>query len=607
MGEPRISAAMVAAGRTLADPRLSPDGERVAMVSSADGRSQVVVVPAGGGPELVVATDPAPRPAPSLGGGVLDWTPDGQRLVYAAAAGGLWVAPASGGPARPVVERGSIASPVVSPDGARVAYVLDERHVAVASIAAGGPWPVRLSDAPDFALDPSWSADGGWVAWHEWDVPAMPWDESRWVVASADGSGVRASLAPDGAALQQARFAPTGADLAYLCDATGWLNLWVFGPGRDLEAPLVGEPFEHGDPPWGPGQRSFAWSPDGAAIAFARNERGFGRLCVVDVASGSVREVATGVHGGLSWAAGRLAAVRSGARTPTQVVVYDTATWERTTVARGPVGGFEAAELPEPEAVTWSADDGATLHGRLYRRGSGPDGGEPPPLLLWIHGGPTGQWPVTFNPRLAFFVDRGWAVLLVDHRGSTGHGRDYAQALRGRWGVLDVADAASGLRVAAERGWGHPRRLVPMGGSAGGFTVLNLLAHAPERCAAGVVLYGVSDLLWLDETTHRFEQHYCHRMVGPLPDAADEYRRRSPVTVADRVRSPVLLLHGTDDRVVPPDQTERLAARLRDGGTAVEVHWYEGEGHGWQRSETVRDELERIESFLRRHVLRWQP
>ena len=123
---------------------------------------------------------------------------------------------------------------------------------------------------------------------------------------------------------------PGGRLGGFLTDVDGFLNLWAFDPDFNAK-PLVAEPFEHGDPGWGPGQRSFAWSPDGDRIAFNRNEGGFGRLCVADVATGAVEEVAKGVHGSLTWEGDRLAALRSGARTPTEIVVYD-AKWQRVRV-----------------------------------------------------------------------------------------------------------------------------------------------------------------------------------------------------------------------------------------------------------------------------------
>lgn len=601
---------MCAYGRTVAEPRLSPDGARLAFVATAHGRAAVTVVPAGGGAEVTVTAGPPPRPAAAYGGGAFDWTPDGSAVVYAAVDGGLWLVPSGGGRPRQVVEpprAGPATAPAVAPDGDRVAYLVDSHHVAVASLAEDGPWPVRLSGGADFCFDPAWSPDGRVVAWHEWDVPAMPWDSSRIAVAPADGSGRPAVVSGgDGVSVGQPRFSPSGDRLGFLSDAGGWLNLWSAAPDGAGAAPLLKEEVEHGEPSWGPGQRSWAWSPDGRSVAVCRNELGFGSLHVLDVDRGDLRRLGNGVHGGLSWVGGTLAAVRSGARAPTQVVAYDVAAGERRTLARGPAGGFEgSAGLVEPEAVTWPGGDGGTVHGRLYRPAGRPGTGRPP-MLVWVHGGPTGQWPVSFVPRFTYFVDRGWSVLVPDHRGSTGHGRAYTQAMAGRWGELDVADCAAGMRAASERGWADPRRMVPIGGSAGGFTVLNLLAHHPELCAAGVDLYGVADLFDLDETTHRFEAHYLHTAVGPLPEAAGRYRERSPVTVVDRIAAPLLILQGGDDPVVPPAQSAAIADRLRARGATVEHHVYPGEGHGWTHPETVVDELERVESFLRRHVLRWR-
>ena len=499
---------------------------------------------------------------------------------------------------------GPVSSPAIAPDGRLVACVIDSHYVAVASLADDGSWPVRLSGDVDFCFDPAFTTDSQWVAWQQWSVPDMSWDMSEIAARRADASGeiLSAYSAPDAQA-QQVRFAPGGQLAGFLTDVDGFLNLWAFDPDFNAK-PLVAESFEHGDPGWGPGQRSFAWSPDGTRIAFNRNEGGFGRLCVADVSTGAVEEVAKGVHGSLTWEGDRLAALRSGARTPTEIVVYD-AKWQRVRVARGAVGGFESAGLVEPELVEWPGDDGGTVHGRLYRPTTSATGADPPPLICSVHGGPSSQSQVAFNARWAFWVDRGWAVLVPDHRGSTGHGRAYLQAMRGRWGDLDTSDVAAGLRAAGERGWADPKRLVITGGSAGGFTVLNVLAHHPGLCAAGVDLFGVADLLELDETTHRFEKRYLDSIVGPLPEAVDRYRAHSPLSVVEQITAPLLILQGDADVVVPPAQSQMIADRLRAHGRTVELHMYAGEGHGWGRPETVIDELERSEDFLRRHVLRW--
>src|SRR5205807_6616425 len=132
-------------------------------------------------------------------------------------------------------------------------------------------------------------------------------------------------------------------------------------------------------------------------------DAGFGRLCVVDTSTGAVRELSRGVHGGLSWVGDRIACVVSGARTPAQVVTIDPTDGTSTLLARGPVAGFEAAGLVQPEAVQWTADDGADVYGRLYRPAAPAAGLERAPLLVWVHGGPTGQWAAAVVPRIAFF------------------------------------------------------------------------------------------------------------------------------------------------------------------------------------------------------------
>jgi dipeptidyl aminopeptidase/acylaminoacyl peptidase len=597
-----ITPEMVSGGRTVGEPRVSPDGKSVAFVEAWGASTAIVVVPVGGGPARTVTTSPPPpRPRP-FGGGSFAWFPDGSALLYAAVDGNLWRQPATGGAPSAITQQADSAAasgPCVSPDGLTVAFVVGEKHVAVMPID-GSAWPVRVSGGTnDFACDPTWSADSAFVGWHEWDVPHMAWDESRWVIAPADGAGPVASMEHEMVQVQQPRFAPVGSDLAYLSDRTGWLNVWVFGPERNNDRPLVDEAFEHGNPTWGGGQSSLVWSPDGSSVAFNRNENGFGRLCVADVATGEVREVARAHHGGLDWKGNTLVGVRSGGVTPHQIVAYDMTVavgpFTRTVLAVGPVAGFEAANLLEPEPITYPAHDGTTLHARIYRpRIAHPDR----PMICWIHGGPTDQWDITFMPRVAYFNDRGWTVLVPDHRGSTGHGREYTQAMRGRWGELDVSDVAAAIEHAVSQQWCDENRVAVMGGSAGGFTALHLLACEGVPVAAGVALYPVTDLEALAAATHRFEAHYTDSLVGPLPDFVDVYRARSALTVAGQITKPTLVLHGSADNVVPIDQSRQLAAQC----PAVALHVYEGEGHGWRRRETTLDELRRVVAFLERSL-----
>ena len=420
----------------------------------------------------------------------------------------------------------------------------------------------------------------------------MSWDASR-VVVRDDSGAAKAVAGGDAISASQPRFSPRGDRLAFVSDAQGYPIVWTADPDGGNAEPALREKHEHAEPAWGPGQRSYAWSPDGEQIAWCRNENGFGRLVIATPGSRSARELSKGWHRGLDWGEPGIACVRSGAVTPGQVVVLAANGSGRRAVARGPVGGFESTPLVEPRAVTYKSGD-TNVHALLYR----PTGGGRAPMVVHLHGGPTGQAIADWNGRVQWLVQRGYAVLQPNYRGSTGYGRAYTQALAGEWGVRDVGDVAAGIRHAVKEGWADGARVVVMGGSAGGFTALLVAAQHPGLVRGVIALYPVTDLLDLAATTHRFESGYHLRLVGPLPDASASYRDRSPLTQAAQIGAPAMLLHGSADRSVRPEQSEALARALHD----VERTVYEGEGHGWKRSDTVADELDRIAAFLARHA-----
>ncbi len=599
----RLTPAMVVAGRTIGDPRLSPDGTAVVMhVRDGAGQHLVCVELGAGervtpGPETVIVFDPSVVGSHPFGGGSWNWFPDSGSVVYVASAG-LYRTSRNGGPGRRLAtspEGTWFASPTVSADGHWVAVIVetdDSQSVAVVDLERGGALDVVVPGDPGvFCMDPAWSADGT-LSWHQWEAPSMPWDRAAIVSRRSDGTvRVRADGAP-----AQPQWSPDGVHLGHVADAAnGWRNVCVDGVA--VVDGGAGEPYEHGTASWGSGQRSWCWSPDGKRVAFVRNEGGFARLVVADVTTGAVTELGKAWHIGLSWSRtrgghDRIAAIRSGGVTPPQLVVYDLgADPIRTTVARGPVGGWESMGLPEPEVIQWAAADGATVHGRFYVAPR-PHGG----TIVSIHGGPTDQTTVTFNPRFAYWLVRGWSVFVPDHRGSTGWGHGYQQAMNEHWGELDVSDCADGLRSLALVGRVVPERTVVIGGSAGGFCALHLLLQHPELFACGVALYPVTDLAELDATTHRFERHYNRMLVGPV----ERYGERSPITAAATLGRPLLLLHGDADPVVSVAQSRRFTAAATAAGATVELVVYEGEVHSWKRSATTVDELLRIDAFLAR-------
>jgi len=586
-----ISAERCVGGSDLTEPRLAPGGSVLVYARSTAGAANLVVHRFDGSPEQSVAQRPALRPGRGMGGGAWTFSADAHSIIYVAVDGNLWRQSLREGPAVALTDHGpdrSASGPCTSTDGRNVVYVLDLMEVHALDTSTG--LTRRLDDGTaDFCMDPFVDA-AGTVRWMAWNVPDMSWDASR--IQYSDLASVnkhQLQVAATQSCVQQPRVLPNGVPIS-VRDDLGWLNVWIG------DAPLINEPFEHAGPSWGPGQRSYDWSPDGRFVAVARNEAGFGRLCVIELATGQVSEVARGVHGQLSWEGSRLSAVRTGARTPTQVVVYDTDIWTCETVALG-AAAWSSDEMVEPELVEMPVDDGV-LHARLYR--SEESAGR---LIVWLHGGPTDQWMVTFTPRISYWLSRGWSILVPDHRGSTGHGRAYQQALRGRWGELDVADTVAAAHFAQSAGWGRSGRTVVFGSSAGGFAALGAMAVEPDCFVAGVVLYPVSDLVELAERSHRFERHYTDTLVGPLPESAALYRERSPAYHADRfVGAAILIMHGELDAVVPVRQSRVFAQRVRTAGGDAQLHVYTNEGHGFRNAENQLDEYRRSEDFLARCV-----
>ena len=585
----------VVAGPEVGEPRLSPDGRWVAAIVSgrnADSPESRLLVTAVDDTEWLDPADFAVRSVRGMGGGTFDWLADSSGWVVIDRDGALRVLRRSGESRVIHSDTDRVASsPCVSPDGAKVAFVVDQAEIRVIAIEGSGAAERVDRGDFDFVIDPVWW--NGRPVWQAWRVPHMPWDESA--IVSADG----VVMAAPQRQIQQWRLAPGGAEFAWLDDASGWLNV-VVGSGL-----RVGEAAEHGGPQWGERQRSWCWSPDGRTIAFTRNEEGFGRLCTYDLASGRVVERAKAVHGQLSWVGDRLCALRTGGKTPTQIVVYDTSAdeWTRRSLLVSSSSAWtDHWSLVEPRLVRVTSTDGATLFARLFESPV-ESHIESRKLLCCVHGGPTDQTSVSFQPRFNYWISRGYSILVPDHRGSTGHGRKFTTALRGEWGALDSHDVVEILGE-VQRNFGFaPDATAVVGASAGGLTALNVAASAPTLVAACLVSYPVADIAALDGATHRFEAHYNRTLMGSEAETAERSRDRSPMHRANELaRTPILLLHGDADPVVSVEQSRRLVAALQNAGGVVEYIEFAGEGHGFRGLDAKRDEYHAMERFLSGHL-----
>lgn len=576
---------------TVADPHLNPvdDGSGVYVEANRGGSAQLKWFRPGCVP-VVLPCSPDIRSVSASGGGVVDWIDSGS-VVYVGG-GGLHRLDLETMDCRPlnIVGEG-VTNVAVSPDGHLVAYVADMQHVYVSSTDPEVDETRKVSSGNDFAVDPAWSPDSRTVVWHEWDDPQMAWTASRIVSRDIDGGPV-ATVVDDACFVSQPRYRED-ATVCYLSDVDGWPV-----PVSSAAGALVSGAdarHEYCEPTWGAGQRS--WQPMGSGTVACRTNKGFGE--VVFVRGGGEVEVlenatATGLHAPRGGS--HVAMIVAGPNRPTQLIVVNVDTAARVVVAQSSPHQLET-KCVVPEAVSWSSSDGMEIHGRFYK----PRGWDPrnAPMLVWIHGGPTHRSDTTILPRVGYFVERDFSVLVPDYRGSSGWGRAYREAGYGEHGRGDLDDVVSGVRAALERGWVEQGRVVPFGGSAGGMLTLLAMSTYPELFAAGVVQYPVCDLLGFGEDTWRFEAHYLDTLIGVGPDANQRKLERSPLTHAASISAPLLMMHGTNDAVVPLSQSQAFAKAASAGGANVRLEVFEGEGHGWRAEASKPKELTLMEDFLR--------
>ena len=526
----------------------------------------------------------------------------------------------AGGPAKAITPQfGSCAAPALSADGSWVAFVHSYEGVdGIALVdAAGAHFPRKLAYGTDFVMQPCWHPAGSHLAYVAWNHPQMPWlgSELRLIQLTDEAGGFPmaadiVTLAGDETtAIFQPAFSPDGSFLAYASDAGGWWQLYVYDLQAQSHTQLTFAEAEHALPAWAQGMRTYGWSADSSALLSLVNERGFHSLRRYELATGQSRVVGGledyGELGQLAISPkdDSLALIASSSLLPPRVISMNGQDRPRIR-RRAQTENLDAAQLSPAQAIVWPGDDGADVHGLYYAPAPRDDmpGGRPP-LIVKVHGGPTSQDCAGYYSDVQFLTTRGYAVLQVNHRGSTGYGRAYMDLHRGSWGVYDVIDSRAGVKHLAAAGAIDPDKAVIMGGSAGGFTVLQSLVDYPGFYRAGVCLYGVSNQFGLLMDTHKFEERYTYWLLGELPQAAELYRQRSPVFHADKIVDPLIVFQGADDKVVPQDQSDSVVASLQRRGIPHEYHLFAGEGHGWRKPETIERYYDKLERFLLQRVI----
>jgi dipeptidyl aminopeptidase/acylaminoacyl peptidase len=588
-------------GQEIAELSFSPDGAWVAYVRGGPPNTEREIPnptsdPAGAKQEVWVVSLRTGATVRIGEGSEPAWSPRGDKVIFNRE-GRFWAAPVSGGPAKKMFEiRGQVASPAWSPDGSKLAFVSlrgDHSFIAVYDARAAS---IRFVEPSlDRDIEPRWSPDGRRIAFIRLTnvTDTYSADKERlapWQIRIADLESGRGKEIWRSGETEMDAFSrlPVGENilqwaagdrLVFASEKDGWAHLYsVSAKGGEVTA------LTHGNYE----VENVAWSPDRSYMIVSSNAGDIDRrhLWKVNVTGGEPQNITSGdsvemypviVGGGK-----HLAFFHSTALYP--LLPYIAAVDGKATRPLAPealAAGFPHNQLVEPEQVILKSSDGLQVHAQLFkpRNASGRL-----PAVVFMHGGPVRQmllgWhygyyyhnAYAFNQYLA---SRGYIVLSVNFRSGIGYGRAFREARhRGPRGASEYQDIVAAGKYLRARDDVDDKRIGLWGGSYGGYLTALGLARNSDLFAAGVDLHGVHD--W-------------SARVGRAPWATGELvklgRESSPIASVDKWKSPVLLIHGDDDRNVAFSQSVELARKLRDRGVEFEQMVFPDDVHDFLRHE----------------------
>lgn len=606
-----ISASMLSGGLRLNDVQWARGGNTLVWSQSFGGQTTLFARQPDG--TTFALTDENNRPSGGIAYGGGEFFAARDRIVFSDRDGRLYSKTYDNAKPQAITPAfGASATPILSNDGNTIIYAHTYEGVdrLAATRADGSGWPVILEQGADFYLNPALSPDDQYLAWIEWNHPNMPWDGTslklgRFNTQTLSLSEVQLLDGFGEYACYQACFSPCGNYLAWLANTGELDDLVLYDLKLGKKHSLIRQKGLI-QPAWIAGQHTLAWAPDSLALYFIENELGQLRLKIFDLLlqnnpDQAIKNISIGEFTWLDQLSvsekGDICFIAESYSQPAKIV---------SLAKTGPSTLLRSQDLPlapewfsAPRPFSWQSSDDVKVHGFYYPPNNPQATCEGlPPVIVNVHGGPSAQEYDGFNLGVAYFTSRGYGYFAVNYRGSTGYGKSYRDTLHGNWGKIDLLDTIEGCQALVEAGLADPERLVIMGGSAGGFTVLNALIHYPGFFKLGISRYGVSNLFMLEADTHKFESHYNTSLLGSLPEHETDWHARLPIFHADKIRDALLIFQGSEDKVVPQDQSDSLVEQLRANQVPHLYRVYEGEGHGFRQPENIIDYYETIDRYL---------
>ncbi|MDA7852222.1 prolyl oligopeptidase family serine peptidase [Porticoccaceae bacterium] len=478
----------------------------------------------------------------------------------------------------------------------------EPENTLVSIVLADGSLSTLVSGA-DFYAFPRISPDSKQLCWIEWQHPNMPWDSTQLWLANFSDGGLSDKMLVAGADNNEAIFQPQWSpdnQLYFVSDKNNWWNIYRIENGS--RQPVLEIEAEFATPLWQFGMTSYDFI-DADTIACVYTKNGIWHSGFIDIQSGQLNTIESQYSSmqAVTCHQDKLYLVAGAAALPSELISISrqakvASIYSPATLALAP------ENLSEPQSILFaSGRDNQPVHAFYYPPTNanycGIEG-ELPPVIALCHGGPTGATDSGLNLKLQYWCNRGFAVVDINYRGSTGFGRAYRHSLAGAWGIADVEDTQHAIRYLTEQQMIDPQRCLIRGGSAGGYTVLSALTFT-DTFQAGASLYGIGDLETLAKDTHKFESRYMDSLIGPYPERRDIYLQRSPIHHAEGLNCPVIFLQGLEDKVVPPNQAEMMVKLLEEKGIKVAHVTFPDEGHGFRKANNIIHAMESELAFYR--------